>query len=136
MINLRKNGGNFTTRDSLIDWLFPYDESRLCYSYRNLRMFANKTLVNDAEAYFLPLNGAPNIITLKAKGLSQNSWYSLCSWKLFTNQKQAICVVIRKEVVPNRLEDLLALSNIYAQNFSVSEIIMEGFKTEQSKITK
>ena len=33
----------------------------------------------------------------------------------------------------NRLEDLLAL-NICAQNFSVSEIVMEGFKIDQSTI--
>ena len=42
-----------------------------------------------------------------------------------------------KKYVLNRLEDLLA-RNICAQNFSVSEIIMKGFrveqKAEQSKI--
>ena len=42
----------------------------------------------------------------------------------------SVCVVIRKEVVLNRLEDLLALS-ICTQNFLVPDIIMEGFKIEQ-----
>ena len=46
--------------------------------------------------------------------------------------KQVICVVIKKEVILNWLEDLLAL-NICAQNLWVSEIIVEGFKIEQSR---
>ena len=58
---------NFTTRDSLIDWLFPYDESRLCYSYRNLRMFTNKTLVNDAEAYFFAIEWGPKYNNIESK---------------------------------------------------------------------
>ena len=41
--------------------------------------------------------------------------------------------VTRNEVIMNPLEDLLAL-NICAQNFSVSEIIMAGFKIDQSTI--
>ena len=41
--------------------------------------------------------------------------------KIFTNQKQVICVVIRAEVILNRLEDPSAL-NICAQKFSMSEI--------------
>ena len=52
--------------------------------------------------------------------------------KLSTNQKQVVCVDNRKEVILNRLEDLLAL-NICAQNVSVSEIIMEDLKIEQSR---
>ena len=48
------------------------------------------------------------------------------------SEASVICVVIRKEVILNRLEDLLAL-NICAQNFSMSEIIVEGFKIEQSR---
>ena len=102
--------------------------------------------------FFLPSNRAyniiivpiiKNIITLKTKVLHPNSSYkhvaSLCYWKLFSNQKQFInqtrfiCVVTRNEVIMNPLEDLLAL-NICAQNFSVSEIIMEGFKIDQSTI--
>ena len=47
-----------------------------------------------------------------------------------------ICVLIRKKVILNRLEDLFAL-NICAQNFSVLEIIVKVSrlsKAEQSKI--
>ena len=40
---------------------------------------------------------------------------------------QIICVAIRKEVMLNRLEDVLAL-NIYVWGYT----IVEGFKTEQS----
>ena len=41
----------------------------------------------------------------------------------------------QKEVIMNRLEDLLAL-NFCAQFFSVWDILMDGFKTEQSKEKK
>ena len=44
--------------------------------------------------------------------------------------RSKLSVVNREEVVLNRLEDLLAC-NICAQDFSVSEIIMKGFKIEQ-----
>ena len=49
-------------------------------------------------------------------------------------QTEAIYLCYTKnEVIMNRLEDLLAL-NICAQNFSVSEIVMEDFKIDQSTI--
>ena len=89
------------------------------------------TFISVTEAYFLPSNKASNIIKLKAKVFSLNSWYtripSLWSWKLFTNQKQVICFVIRKESILNPLEDLLTL-NICIQSFSVSEIINGRFQ--------
>ena len=44
-----------------------------------------------------------------------------------------VCVLIRKEVILNRLEDPFAL-NVCAQNFSMSEIIVEGFKIEQKQL--
>ena len=80
--------------------------TRLCHCQKFEGVY--KTLTNVAEAYFLPLNGASNIATLKAKVLPPNSWYRhvgtwlICSWKLLTNQKQVICVIIRKEVLLNQ----------------------------------
>ena len=50
--------------------------------------------------------------------------------KIIHKSEASICAVTKKEVVLNRLEDLLAL-NICAQNFSVPKIIMESFKIEQ-----
>ena len=47
-----------------------------------LRMFTNKTLINDVEAYFLPSNRASNITAMKAKVLSQNSWYKRVAYVL------------------------------------------------------
>ena len=54
------------------------------------------------------------------------------SWKLFLNQKQIVCFTITKEVILNGLKDLLE-PNIYAEDFSMSEIIVEGFKIEQCR---
>ena len=48
----------------------------------------------------------------------------------YSQIRSKLSVVIREEVVLNRLKDLLAC-NICAQDFSVPEIIMEGFKIEQ-----
>ena len=61
---------NFTTRDRLIGY---FRMARICYSKRFEDVY--KTLINIAEAYFLPLNKASNIITLKVKVLSPNSWH-------------------------------------------------------------
>ena len=120
-----------------LDWLTGYFRiTRLCYCQRFKDVC--KTLTNVVEAYFLSWNRATNIITLNARVLSLNFWYKhtgtwlICSWKLFTNQKQIICVVVRKQVILNRLEDLLAL-NPCAQNSSMSKVIVEGFKIEQSR---
>ena len=44
---------NFTTRDSLTGY---FRMTRLCYSQRFEDVY--KTLINDAEAYFLPSNRA------------------------------------------------------------------------------
>ena len=104
--------------------LFSYDEPMLFSEFDDVY----KTLINVAEVYFLSLYRASNTKTLKVKVF----FPSLCSLKLFTNQKQIICVVMRKEVILNRLEELLAL-NICTKNFSASEILMEGFKNEQSR---
>ena len=43
-----------------------------------------------------------------------------------------ICILIRKEVILNLLEYLLAL-NVCVQNLPMSEIIVEDFKIEQSR---
>ena len=59
---------NFTTRDRLIGY---FRMARICYSKRFEDVY--KTLINIAEAYFLPLNKASNITTLKVKVLSPNS---------------------------------------------------------------
>ena len=104
--------------------LFSYDEPMLFSEFDDVY----KTLINVAEVYFLSLYRASNTKTLKVKVL----FPSLCSLKLFTNQKQVICVVMRKEVILNRLEELLAL-NICTKNFLASEILMEGFKNKQSR---
>ena len=117
------------------DWLTSYFRmTRLCYPHSFENVY--KTLINIAETCFLPAKRASNIITLTAKVLSPNFWYKkvptkFSSWKLFTSQKQVISVAIRK-VILNWLEDLLAL-NICAQGFSMAEIIMESFKTEQNR---
>ena len=102
-------------------WLTGYFRiSRLCYCQRFETVY--KTSTNIAEAYYFSSNRASHITTLKVKVLSPNSWYKhvsiwlTCCWKLFTGQKQVICVVIRKQVTLNQLKDLLAL-NIYVQNF-------------------
>ena len=121
-----------TTRDWLIGC---FRMARLCYSRR-----FEKTLINVAEPYFLPLNRALNIITMKAKVLSPNPWckcVALCSWKseYYSQIRSNLSVLLSEKKlywILNRLEDLLAL-NICAQNFSVSEIKMEGFKIEQSR---
>ena len=86
--------------------------ARLCYSQRFEDVY--KSLINVAEAYFLPFNRAPNIIALKAKVLSPNSRYKHVAYVLENysqiRNKLNICVVIRKEVILNRLEDLVALN--------------------------
>ena len=108
-------------------WLTGYFcMTRICYSQR---FEDDKTLINVSEAYFWPWNSASNIITLKVRVLSPNSWYKheLIFLRIINNSEPSYqCCYL------NRLEDLLALS-ICVQNFSVSEILVEGFKTEQSR---
>ena len=64
--------------------------------------------------------------------LSTNSWYkhlgTSLNWKLFTNQMQVICVVIRKEVMLNQLEDLLALNICAQKSFQCLRLRYSGSK--------
>ena len=111
--NFEKNGGKICwILLQETDWLIGYfRRTRLSYSQRIEDV--SKTLICVTEAYFLPsFNKALNTKTLKTKMLPL---------KLFTNQKEVICVAIRREAILNLLEDSLILS-ICAQGFSLSEI--------------
>ena len=58
------------------DWLTGYFcTTRQCYSQRFEDVYKTST-INVAEAYFLPSNWVFNIITLKIKLLSPNSWFN------------------------------------------------------------
>ena len=61
----------FTTTNRLIEWLFY--TTRLYYSQGFGKV--HKTYNKYADAYLLPSNKVSNIITLKAKMFSPNSWY-------------------------------------------------------------